>query len=465
MLIRFSLENWMCFPDKIELSMLATREHQHGHRLPQLEAYKVRALPVTAFYGANASGKSSFFKAVRFAQRLVVGGTRVDQKIPVRTFRLDDEKMKQPARFSFEILATDDCLYAFSFAANRTAILEEKLVKISGKTEQMLYERREGQKMVWGSIQGQSTEDKKFLKFVFRGTRPNQLFLKNTIEQNLDVFRPVYDWFGKKLVLVGPDSNFGFFKIPSGDSKLFRESVSKILSQLDTGITHLEEEEIPIPDPPARVVDELEDTIRKYKLDDAGVSPEALLSGFGLDVIRRDGQLFAKQLVSYHTKMTDGSKVRFEMDEESDGSQRLVDLLPGFVDLRRSAAGKVYLIDEIDRSLHTQLTRKILELYLENCSAETRSQLIFTTHDVQLMDQKLLRRDEMWVTERRSTEGSTLYSFSEYEDVRNDTDLRRRYLQGRLGGVPRILLEPDDDDWVSLVDAPSSSEKEMESHG
>ena len=443
MLIRFSLENWMCFRDKVEFSMLATKERQHGDRLPTLEAYnKVRVLPVAAFYGGNASGKSSFFQALRFAQKLVVGGTWVDQEIPVRTFRLDDEKMKQPARFSFEMLAPDGCLYAFSFAANRTAILEEKLVKILSKTEQTLYERRGGQMTNWGSIQGQSTEDKDFLKFAFRGTRPNQLFLKNAIEQNLDVFRPIYDWFKEKLVLVQPDSRFEFFRMSPDE----RESMSEILSQLDTGITHLEEEETPVPDSAARLFSGLEDNIRKRKFDDEAVSPEMLFSSFELGIICRDGQWFAKRLVPYHTKGTDGPKVRFEMDEESDGSQRLVQLVPGFLDLRSNAAGKVYFIDEIDRSLHTQLTRKLLGLYLEHCSAHTRSQLLFTAHDVLLMDQRLLRRDEMWVTERSSTEGSTLYSFSEYKDVRYDKDLRRSYLQGRLGGVPRIFLETDDDD-------------------
>ena len=465
MLIRFSLENWMCFPDKVEFSMIATRERQHGDRLPRLEAYKARVLPVTALYGGNASGKSSFFEAVRFAKGLVVEGTGVDREIPVETFRLDDEKMKQPARFAFEILATDDCIYAFSFAANRMAILEEKLVKISSKTEQTLYERRGNDMTDWGSIRGQSAKDKKFLEFAFQGTRPNQLFLTNAIEQNAKVFRPVYDWFKEKLVLVHPDSRFGFFKLSPDKRKSFLEPMRKILSQLDTGITHLEEEETPFPDPATQIFDEMEDNIRKHKLDDEEVSLDDALSAIsGLGMTRKDGQRFLQYLVSYHTKRTDGSKVRFEMSEESDGSQRLVQLLPGFLDLMKNTAGKVYLIDEIDRRLHTQLTRKLLELYLENCSAETRSQLLFTTHDVQLMEQSLLRRDEMWVTERSSAGGSTLYAFSEYEDVRYDKDLRRSYLQGRLGGVPRILLEPDDDDWTSLVAPPSSSEKEMEPH-
>jgi len=79
-------------------------------------------------------------------------------------------------------------------------------------------------------------------------------------------------------------------------------------------------------------------------------------------------------------------------------------------------------------------------MYLESCSPESRSQLLFTTHDALLMDQDLLRRDEMWVAERDSSGASRIFSFSEYKDVRYDKDIMKSYLQGRLGGVPRILL-------------------------
>ena len=164
-----------------------------------------------------------------------------------------------------------------------------------------------------------------------------------------------------------------------------------------------------------------------------------LLTDERVVVTRKDGELVAKKLVTFHPK-ADGTEVKFEMRQESDGSQRVIDLLPAFLDLSNVASKKVYVIDEVDRSLHTLLTRKLLESYLSRCSAETRTQLLFTTHDALIMDQQLLRRDEMWVTERDLAGASNLFSFSEYKDVRYDKDIRKSYLQGRLGGVPRILL-------------------------
>lgn len=90
------------------------------------------------------------------------------------------------------------------------------------------------------------------------------------------------------------------------------------------------------------------------------------------------------------------------------------------------------------RSLHPLLIKRLLERYLAGCSSQSRSQLLFTTHNVLLMDQDLLRRDEMWIAERSDQGDSSLLSFSEYKDVRYDKDIRKSYLQGRLGGIPRL---------------------------
>jgi len=155
-------------------------------------------------------------------------------------------------------------------------------------------------------------------------------------------------------------------------------------------------------------------------------------------VTRKNGELLAKKLITYHPNL-DGTESKFEMSQESDGSQRVIDLLPAFLMLSAAKSTKVIVIDEVDRSLHTVLTRRLLEMYLSSCSPESRAQLLFTTHDVLLMDQDLLRRDEMWVAERNADGVSNLFSFSEYKDVRYDKDIRKSYLQGRLGGIPRLI--------------------------
>lgn len=427
MLVSFSLENWMSFRDPVTLSMVATRERQHGERVSHLAKYRTRVLPIAAIYGGNASGKTNFFKALSFAKKLVVRGTRPESPIPIDPFRLDVGAVDRPSRFRFE-LWMDETIYEFSFAVTRKEVLEEKLVAIEAKRETVLYDRCGGKP---GFSKALAKDE--FLQFAFRGTRENQLFLTNAVSQKVDRFRPVYDWFKNSLRLVTPDSRFGLSEEPWSVGHPFHSAMQEKLSELDSGIARLRWEEIDsktagLPEPfKSRLADQLkEGETRRW-------GPGAWR------VSRKAGGLVFEKLIAYHPK-ADGTEEKFDLDEESDGTQRVIDLLPAFLDLSAKGSRKVCVIDELDRSLHTLLTRRLLEAYLAGCSSATRSQLLFTTHDVLLMDQQLLRRDEMWVTERGMAGASLLRSFSEYKDVRYDKDIRKSYLQGRLGGIPRILL-------------------------
>ncbi len=432
MIINFSVENWMSFRDQATFSMVASRERQHGERVPKLGKYQARVLPIAALYGGNASGKTNFFKALHFAKRLVVRGTRPDSLIPVETFLLDDERTNHPSRFVFELLI-DETIYDFSFAVTRKAVLEERLVVITSTSEKVLYERRDGKINFDASLAKDS-----FLQFAFRGTRDNQLFLTNSVSQKVDNFRPVYDWFEDTLELVAPDSRFEPFDQFLDEKGPLHSAMNEMLQQLDTGIAHLDSEEVPVenipfPDPLKTMLQEEVEEGMAVQLRDELVNARFV-------VTRKNGELIAKKMVSFHPK-SDGTEAKFEIFQESDGSRRVIDLLPTFLELSAQTSPKVFVIDEIDRSLHPLLIRQLIEAYLARCSTKTRTQLLLTTHDVMLMDQQLLRRDEMWVAERDKSGASSLFSFSEYKDVRYDKDLRKSYLQGRLGGIPRILLE------------------------
>lgn len=430
MIVSFSLENWMSFRNQVTFSMVASRERQHGERVPRLRKYQTRVLPVAAIYGGNASGKTNFFKALNFCKELVVKGTQPDSLIPVEPFRLDAKGAEQPSRFVFELLV-NEIIYEFSFTVTRKAVLEEKLVEIASTSEKVLYNRREGKP----NFDDLLAKDQ-FLQFAFKGTRDNQLFLTNSVSQKVENFRPVYDWFKDTLELVAPDSRFKPFERFLDEDHPLYTTMNEMLPQLDTGIAHLGGEEIPFENLP------LPEPLKTRLKEDVkeGMTVRLLAEPINerFVVTRKGGELIAKKLVTYHSK-ADGAEAKFEMRMESDGSQRVIDLLPAFLDLSAQTSKKVFVIDEVDRSLHTLLTRRLIETYLANCSADTRSQLLLTTHDVLLMDQQLLRRDEMWVAERDASGASNLFSFSEYKEVRYDKDIRKSYLQGRLGGIPRIL--------------------------
>ena len=431
MIVSFSLENWMSFRDQVRFSMVASKERQHGYRVSKLGKYRTRVLPIAAIYGGNASGKSNFFKALSFAKKLVVKGTQPGSLIPVEPFLLDAKEAEQPSRFGFELLL-NDIIYEFSFAVTRKAVLEEKLITITSTSEKVLYDRRGGNPNFNNSL-----AKNEFLKFAFQGTRGNQLFLTNSVSQGINNFRQVYDWFNNTLALIAPDSRFEPFEQFLDEKHPLHSTMNEILPQLDTGITHLEGKEIPFENLP--LPEPLKTTLREDVKENMTVHLRTGPIDEQFVVTREGGELIAKKLVTYHPQ-AGGREAKFEIHQESDGSQRVIDLLPAFLQLSENDSSRVYVVDEIDRSLHTLLTRRLLESYLANCSKETRKQLLLTTHDVLLMDQQLLRRDEIWVAERDATGASSLLSFSEYKDVRYDKNVRKSYLQGRLGGIPRILL-------------------------
>ncbi|MBW2084003.1 MAG: ATP-binding protein [Deltaproteobacteria bacterium] len=412
--------------------MIASRERQHGARVPKLRKYKTRILPVAAIYGGNASGKTNFFRALSFVKTLVVKGTQPDSLIPIEPFRLNTESVKLPTHFILELLIDED-IYEFSFTATRETIIEEKLVLIKSTSEKVLYNRRDGKVAFDPSLR----EDM-LLNFAFKGTRDNQLFLTNSVSQNVLTFKPVYDWFKDTLVLIAPDWRFGPFEQFLDEGQPLYNSMNEMLHQLDTGIAHLGGEEIPFEN--LSIPEHLEARLQEEVKEGMTVRLDHELNNERFIITRKGGELIAKKLVSYHERQ-DGTEAKFEMRRESDGSRRVIDLLPAFLDLSTQLCKRVYVIDEVDRSLHTLLTRRLLDMYLSSCSADSRKQLLFTTHDVLLMDQQLFRRDEMWVTERDSSGASTLISFSEYKGIRYDKDIRKSYLQGRLGGIPRILLD------------------------
>lgn len=430
MLISFELENWMSFKEKSAISMVASRERQHRARVSRVEKHRINILPISAFYGGNASGKTALFKAIAFVQRMVVHGTRYNKNILVKPFRLDESYANRDTSFRIEILVNEN-IYEYYFRLTRHRISFERLTKIGTKNEKVMYERNE--KKIQFARDFSKEEDR--LQLIFQGTRKNQLFLTNSVDQNLDYFEEVYNWFKSTLVLISPDTEYGPAFQFIDDEYPLSSKMKASLSKLDTGIVELGSERFALDNLPKEIFRDLEESID----DDTTATLRNLPAKERVFVNREEEELVAQKLISYHEDDA-GNLVKFDLEQESDGTLRLIDLLPAVIDLVDPGEQKVYIIDEIDRSLHTLMVKYLLRSYLDTCSPESRSQLLFTTHDVMIMDQNLLRRDEMWVLERDQTGCSLMWALSDFKEIRNDKDIRKSYLQGRLGGVPRFLL-------------------------
>jgi len=451
MLIGFRVENWKSFRDPVSFSMIKTRERQHNERIPRLDKYDIGVLPVAAIYGGNASGKTNLFQAIRFVRDFVVRQRDPDNGTSVDPFLLSNTARSGMTRFSVKFLAKDDVVYELAFSLDQEHVDDEKLVRMDGHREVTLYHRKSGaEKLVLDPSRPKSDQD--HADFILHGTKTNQLFLANSISQNVEWFRSAYDWFARSLMLTSPMDYWGILDSYVGDGKM-----ASMLRRLDTGVVRLESKKVSAED--AGLSPQLRDVLEQELQKGKSINIPETRSAPRL-VAHKDelGGIAYNEIMALH-RTDDGDKtVGFHMSQESDGTLRLMDLLPAFINATSRSARGVYVVDELDRSLHTLLTKSLLQYYLSCCSANSRAQFIFTTHDALLMDQRLLRRDEIWVTERKSDGSSDLFSFSDYKDARKDKDIRKSYLQGRLGGVPRIFLDDTFD--CPSPDKPSEAKDE-----
>lgn len=442
MLIRLSAANFLSFDSTVEFSMLVSKEARFGIRVAAGDSMPVRALQAGAIWGGNAAGKSNFCRVLEYAQWLVVHGTRPDAPMGRQAFRLRDGDGEAPSRFVFEILVKDGAAekaFRYSFAVTAKEVVEESLVELRAVTERVFFTRKAGEKgpeftFEWWDRKAVPEEERQFARFVARGTKANQLFLHEAMDRNLTVLAPVFCWFRDQLVVVQPDDDFLSLQIEEPERAELREYTTHLLSAAGTGITGIDAVEVPAS--ALGMPSDVRERIMSSVKEDGGIimrSPD----GARFSVFLKNGELLTSRLVTYRTTK-EGRRVAFELSDESDGTRRVFDLAPLFHDLENPGCRKVYVIDELDRSMHSLLTRAVLEHYLSTRSPHTRAQLIFTTHDAMLLDQQLLRRDEMWFIERGPHGDSQMECLSDYKELRYDKDVRKAYLEGRFSGVPQL---------------------------
>ena len=431
MLIRFHVSNFLSVNEEVELSLVSGRVRQHPEHVMRItEGCDMSLLRAAIIYGANASGKSNLIRAMRFAQNLVVKGTRIKQAIPRRPFKLCLDGDSRPSKFEFEFKQGKHC-YIYGFEVDHQRVCTEWLYEIRKTTETMLFERattQEGKVSVqFGRMRFENKESEQFVEGVAKGTRPNQLFLTESMERNVPYFREVYQWFDETLVIIYPDSRY----LPLANRVMesdFAAGIARHLEQLGTGIYGFELLEVnPEVEFPADMIMEM----REMPDMEEGAAFVIGPRGERFIVELSAGQLRAKKLMFKHKMADCGEEVLFGIEEESDGTRRMLELLPQFTNLL--GQDKVIVIDELDRSLHPRLSYELIRLFLADTG--NRSQVIATTHEEHLLDLELLRRDEIWFIEKDQAGASRLYSLEEFVP-RYDKDIERGYLMGRFGAIP-----------------------------
>lgn len=441
MLIRFSLSNFCSFKDSVEFSMIPTREklHRDWHLFSSSSSSGRDLLRVSVLYGANASGKSNFIKAFEFAVRIITKGIRPNRAISCPTFKLDKTFKKRPTRFHFEI-QTLEKMYSYEFHLSNDAVLFEKLSELTKTSEKIAYTRNyeEGStKIDFGDgVDKRNKEFTEYLQFVANGTRKNQLFLTETIERNVDLFSPVYEWFSESIKILSPKSIGHGIEFRLGKDKSFTEFLLELLSEADPSITHIDTDTVDADTVnyiPSKVLQQVDSEID----DDGAIFIANIVDGHRSVIMKEDGELKVLKMFIQRKCHDSNENVTFDLEEESDGTRRLIDLAPLFFELLYSENPVVAFVDELDRSLHPLVTKSLLEVFLRKSATHgSMSQIIISTHNSVLFDQDLLRRDEVWILEKEKG-ASRLLSLQRDFSPRYDKDIRKEYLLGTYGGIPR----------------------------
>ncbi len=434
MLIRFSVENFKSFRDQSTFSMAATKGTRHPDHIHTIN--ENRLLKGSFIFGANASGKSNLVEAMEFARRLVIKGVdKVDTS--GRHFRLQEGCLERPGIFQFDFFA-NETQYSYGFALSylHQTIVSEWLAVVGGDSVRYVFNRNQeedGSVTIDSDIVSKSGPDKKrfdVYKDDFKDWKNEQLkntfmladIAKRTAEDTgfFKTFKEAFQWLDS-LTFIYPYSRYygiGEFAL----NPVLREKFETALHSFDTGITAIEPRSIPL--------DEMNENFKRYVGGDraAQTFPRIIRQEKEIYQLERkdDGEIVVHQLVMNHGCDTE----LFSSMDESDGTIRLFDLLP----LLLLQGPRVFVIDEIGRSLHSQLLLTYIQKFYERTKGYA-TQLIATTHESHVLNLDLLRQDEIWFVERQQDCSSRLYSLSEFKE-RFDKNIEREYLLGRYGAIP-----------------------------
>lgn len=433
MLIQFSVENYRSFREEQTLSLVAGKDVAHRDSLIEC-GEKFRLSKVASIYGANASGKSNLVKAMEAMEHFVLSsatqmnlGDDIECASP---FRLDASTAQEPSRFEITLLIEGD-IFTYGFSATREQVHDEWLfVKPQGKRESKWLERRRDKDSgapSW-AFRGPLKRDGGLLK---EKTRNNGLVLSRAVDLNIKAVQPLYLWFRNTFLMFDlskpPGGLMQFTAEKMNEDKEFQDQVTRLIREADFGIDGLSvsaREEVLMQSVPKGAPKEFRE------LHEALVNFQKKLVD--------DEKLTRYSIVAEHSLSDREAQISFNLEkDESNGTQRFFALV-GLI-LSAFSDGNLLVVDELDCSMHPLLTRKVIELFQSPEENTNGAQLVFVTHDSSLMDPRLLRRDQIWLTAKQangSTELLSLYDFDIDTRPRKGTAFERNYLAGRYGAVP-----------------------------
>lgn len=416
-LIQFSVENFRSIKDRATLSMVAVpRLVSKDTTLDTANLFEIAndlsLVKTAAIYGANASGKSNLVGAMRLMRQMVMGSskdTAADQKIGVEPFRLAGSDKKAS---TFEVVFhTGKTVIRYGFSVNQNEVLSEWLFQRPRNRDVKLFVR-------YGDRFELGRSFAKEGKGLVERTRKNALFLSVVAQFNGAFAGSVQKWFSSSFRIISglDDAGYRQFTIGQCEKSDWKQSILEFVQKMDVGIEDLSVGTTPLGE---RLPPDMPPSMREFLLAE---------------------QKEISSVSTLHTKFDKHGNptgtVTFDIDEhESEGTKKIFALAGPVVDTLTN--GWTLVVDELDARLHPLITAALIKMFNSRSANPKNAQLVFTTHDTNLLRTELLRRDQIWFVEKDRFGGSQLYALVEYKP-RNDSPLAKNYIEGRYGAIPFV---------------------------
>lgn len=422
MLIDFKFKNFMSFADECDFTMLANKDNSHSDDL--ISFGKDRASKVRLIYGANASGKTSFINAMYFISSFIANSNMLLEKVPIQVvpFKFCDNCFNTPSEFAITFIK-DGLKYAYSFSCTREKVIDERLDIYYSAKPTMIFNR-------FDTNNYEFNKDAKILNPLKERNLDNKLFLVTTASWNYEKTKPVVDYLLNTITVMDIDVLWKIYLdriYDNNEQEEYKAFCLKILNNADISISDFK--------------------VDPKKLKDVGREAEMLNKLLSVATNGNEEAMKTIQdtniysFTTFHNVKNDNkdNKYPLPLNEESLGTIKMFKYSPILYYVFKE--GKVLFVDEIDKSLHPLMVEYLIKMFHDKNINTNNAQLIANTHDTNLLNLGILRRDDIWFTERNYENGKTeMYSLSDFSP-RTTENIERAYLLGRFGAIPFIKGE------------------------
>lgn len=421
MLIQVSFKNFKCFKEEVQLSLIASnydKNTREENNIFFLDKFNLKLLKSAVVYGANASGKTKLIEALDFMKTFILGSSKegqIDEPINVFPFALSSETENAPSVFEI-IFIHKNIMYRYGFEVDKNIIHAEWLYQRSNIREIELFYREE---------QDFSQVNKKFKVHDLIENdriRPNALLLSVAANWNDKTAKNIFDWFNKFNIISGLDDK-GYKGYSMGrikNNEKIKKEVLSFLSAADLGI-----EDISIAFLDFNNLPKALDGLKRILVEKQEEQDAKIMSGVKTYHKKYDENNLSKALIEFSLEK-----------DESSGTKKYF-ALSGPI-LETLINGEILIIDELANKLHPNLTCKLMELFNSKEYNPKNAQLIFNTHDTNLLSSGIFRRDQIWFTEKDRYGASIAYSLANFKNVRKEDNFEKNYVKGKYGAVPYL---------------------------